>query len=441
MTRAPQQPCASLSSSPPAASGERRSCPPAEPATALELDAQLDVRAAVAPRSGVAPRSPAALQALSGVAPKAAERAHHLDFLRASLMILGVFVHASHADYDLGSYEPIRFVSGSFRMACFFLISGYFSAAMLDRYSERQFLRRRLLALGVPALFSVLVLNPPALRAMQHYFSSAPVAVTPSVNWHLHVWFLFVLIIYSIAARPLLSLCQAGAGALGRLTRPEYGEALGLVLLTAVASVVLKALEKWGGVLPAFGQYSEILCYAAENLPYFACGLLMQRAPAVFRFAHARPWLWSVAGLGLLGPRWWLEQQAITTTPQHLVHLALDFVTAFACSFALLGIAERWVRRPRRWVTLTAASAYTIYIVHYLFISLALLHSQRWGFPQPLRAVTAALVALVAGYAIHFGLVERLPLVALLLNGRLSPRRRVAPPEPVAAAAKALPGG
>jgi glucan biosynthesis protein C len=432
MTRALLQPSVSPSSFPPPASGERRSRPPPEPASPPEVGTPVDARPSVAPASGHVPQAGDVL----GAAPKPAERVHHLDFLRASMMILGVFVHASHADYDLGRYQAIRFVSGSFRMACFFLISGYFSAAMLDRYTDREFLRRRLLALGVPAVFSVLVLNPPALRAMQHYFATAPVAIEPVVNWHLHVWFLFVLMIYSLAARPLLRVCQAAAGVLGRLSRVQYGEALGLALLTAVASVALKALEKWGTALPAFDQYSEISCSAVENLPYFACGLLMQRVPRVFRFAHARPWFWGVVALGLLGPRWWLEQQAITTTLQHLLHLAMDFTTAFACSFALLSVAERWVRRPRRWVTLTAASAYTIYIVHYLFISLTLLHTQRWGFPQPLRAVTAALVALGAGYAIHFACVERVPLVALLLNGRLARRKRPA----VAVGAKALPG-
>jgi hypothetical protein len=132
-----------------------------------------------------------------------------------------------------------------------------------------------------------------------------------------------------------------------------------------------------------------------------------------------------VAALGLLGPRYWLDQQSITTTPQHLLHLALDFASAFACSFALLSAAERWIRRPRTWITLTSASAYTIYIVHYLCIALLLVLTERWGFSQPLRALTAALGALAVGYAIHFGLVERVPFVALLLNGR--PARRARP--------------
>src|SRR6185503_10344572 len=106
---------------------------------------------ALAPAS-VALEKQEALDVAPAVAAKVVERAHHLDFLRGSMMLLGVVVHASHADYDLGSYEPIRFLSGSFRMACFFIISGYFSAAMLARYPAGDFLRRRLLALGVPAL-------------------------------------------------------------------------------------------------------------------------------------------------------------------------------------------------------------------------------------------------------------------------------------------------
>ncbi|HEU4577020.1 MAG TPA: acyltransferase family protein [Polyangiaceae bacterium] len=420
-TRALPQPSSAPLSSRSPASGERRSRPPLEPVppAAPQLPA-----AAAAERSLAAPART--------LERKLAGRVHHLDFLRASMMILGVFVHASHADYDLGDYEGIRFFSGSFRMACFFLISGYFSAAMLERYSGGQYLRRRLLSLGVPALFTVLVLNPPALAAMQHYFASAPLPSTPTVNWHLHVWFLFVLMLYSLSARPLLRVWQVLSGWLNRLLGEGYVEALGVALVTAAASVVLKALEKWGTALPAFDQYSEILCASVEDLPYFAFGLLMQRSARVFRFAHARPWLWGALAIGLLGPRYWLELQPITTTPQHLLHLALDYATAFACSFALLSAAERWMRAPRRWVTWTAASAYTIYIVHYLVISLTLLYTQRAGLVQPLRAAAAALVALVVGYAAHFGLVERVPLLALLLNGRLAKRAQPAAQRAVA---------
>jgi len=425
-TRALQRPSSAPISPRSPASGERLSRPPLEPVPLEPV--QLEQRPALTATPGEGSLSAPART----LEQKPAGRVHHLDFLRASMMILGVFVHASHADYDLGDYQAIRFFSGSFRMACFFLISGYFSAAMLARYSDGQYLRRRLLSLGVPALFAVLVLNPPALTAMQHYFASSPVPSAPIVNWHLHVWFLFVLMLYSLVARPLLRAWQVLSGSLVRWFGAGYAEALGMALITAAASVVLKALEKWGTALPWFNGYSEILCSGVEDLPYFAFGLFMQRSARVFQFAHARPWLWGALALGLLGPRYWLELQPITSTPQHLMHLALDYTTAFACSFALLSAAERWVRSAQRWVTLTAASAYTIYIVHYLVISLTLLYTQRWGLGQPVRAAAAALLALAVGYGVHFGLVERLPIVALLLNGRLAKPARPAAQRAVA---------
>src|SRR6187431_1732779 len=120
------------------------------------------------------------------------QRLHHLDFTRGAMMLLGVLVHASHADYDLGRYEWLRFFSGSFRMACFFIISGYFAPALLERYGTRAFLERRLITLGVPALFCVIVLNPPAISAVWEYFATAPVPSEPTINWHVHAWFLLV---------------------------------------------------------------------------------------------------------------------------------------------------------------------------------------------------------------------------------------------------------
>src|SRR4051812_7884726 len=109
-TRALQQPSSGPSSPRPPASGERLSRPPLEPVPRAESEQR--------PALTHAETTPART-----LEQKAAGRVHHLDFLRASMMILGVFVHASHADYDLGDYQAIRFFSGSFRMACFFLIS------------------------------------------------------------------------------------------------------------------------------------------------------------------------------------------------------------------------------------------------------------------------------------------------------------------------------
>lgn len=367
------------------------------------------------------------------------ERLHHLDFLRAALMFLGVLVHASHADYDLGTFEPVRFFSGSFRMACFFLISGYFAPSLLERYGPRRFLGKRLLLLAVPALFCSAVLNPFALHAMRHYLATAPVATEPALNWHLHVWFLFTLMLYTCAAIPLVlatrSVCQHSNGARS-LARVEWPW---MLLVTLCSMFVLKVSEKWAPLLPGYFQYKEIIEPAFEDFPYFAFGVLMSESPRVFDFAHRKPGLWAPAALTLLGARAIYEPHAILSTPAHLLHLGLEYATAFSCSFALLGAVQRYVTQPWRWVRLTSESAYTVYIVHYLIIAVSLCIAQSWGLSVAGRAAFAASTALAGGLAIHFWGVRSSPLLALLLNGRTQPARVPPLPQPAVVAARPAP--
>jgi hypothetical protein len=233
----------------------------------------------------------------------------------------------------------------------------------------------------------------------------------------LHVWFLFALSLYALAA-PLL------APAVRALTQPRPTrtnaavQALFMLGLIAGCSVALKALEKWGPLLPGYASYAEILEPAVQDFPYFAFGFLMRLSPAAFAFAHRRTHGWSALALGLLIVRCFSEKQPISTTPQHLLHLSIDYSTAFACSFALLGSVQRLITEPRRWVRLTSESAYTVYIVHYLLIAVCLLQTQRLGFSLSERAACAAADSLAGGLAAHFLLVRSFPLFAFLLNGR-----------------------
>lgn len=357
---------------------------------------------------------------------KASERLHHLDFMRASMMLLGVLVHASHADYDLGNYEWLRFFSGSFRMACFFMISGYFAPVLLERYGGRQFMQKRLLVLGVPAVFCLVAINPPVLRAVEEYFSTAPVPVEPNINWHVHIWFLFVLIIYTLALRPILFLSRTLCRWLARLLGESAGDLLFVLGLTLAAGVGMKAAEKWGPLLPGFDHLEGIVVPAIEHLPYFVFGMILNRSSAAFSWVHRRVGPWALTAIILLGVRYLLERRVITTTAEHLLHLGVAFGTAFACSFALLGLAQKLITGPSRWVKLASESAYTVYIIHYLLIARLLVHTQRWGMSMPLRAVSAACFGLAGGVLVHVWVVNRVPLAAFLLNGRMPARR---PPE------------
>jgi glucan biosynthesis protein C len=199
-----------------------------------------------------------------------------------------------------------------------------------------------------------------------------------------------------------------------------------LLALAGTTAVAIKLADKVVPALPGSGYYETILEPAIENLPYFIFGILMSRSRAAFEFVHGWPKLWGTAALVLLGLRYFSEQHAITSAAEHMAHIAVDLSTAFACSFALLGVAQRLIKRPSRWVKFIAESAYTVYIVHYLIIVELLVFTERAGLDMPVRAGIASLGALAVGFALHAGVVQRVPLAALLLNGRWPARRRTA---------------
>jgi len=226
---------------------------------------------------------------------------------------------------------------------------------------------------------------------------------------------------------PWLSRALAPVLARGREDGSGRPEALVLLLVTALSGLGLKLVGKLGLSLPYYDQYAGVLEPAFGNLPFFVLGILMRRSRVVFALVHSRPWLWAACAAVLLGARYSAEQVAIQSTVEHLAHLGVDFATSFTCSFALLGFAQRLIVGPRRWVNLVSESAYTVYIVHYLVIAWALVLAQRWGLGIPVRAAGAALLATGVGLLVHVGLVRRVRLAALLLNGRLPDAPTLAP--------------
>jgi len=157
------------------------------------------------------------MQDTSGTA--AAQRFHGLDFLRATMMLLGVVLHSAQLyltmpiiDYY---WDPVRSFSmdavlifiNTFRMPVFYLLSGFFTAMLLVRRGEWGMLENRYERLIVPF---VLFLPPLALVMTilrifaRHIMATGEWGFDPGLvyyprriwdNTH-NLWFLYYLILY-----------------------------------------------------------------------------------------------------------------------------------------------------------------------------------------------------------------------------------------------------
>lgn len=145
------------------------------------------------------------------------DRIGALDAVRGILILLGVVYHAaqpyeSHAWIisDPG-YSPtlawIAFALHEFRMPGFFMLSGFLAALAYRKYGARTLLTRRLVRLGVPLLFGLLLISPlqSAITVWLHRVhcsSTLPcgVRVLHSLTVS-HLWFLVYLLLF-VAALP-----------------------------------------------------------------------------------------------------------------------------------------------------------------------------------------------------------------------------------------------
>lgn len=348
-------------------------------------------------------------------------RLHHLDFLRASMMFLGVLVHASHADYGLGNYELIRFISGSFRMPCFFIIAGFFSVMVMDRAELSSFLKKRLIMLGVPALTCVLVLVPVTVNWMMIYFAEGGAETTPHSGWMGHAWFLFVLLAYTVALLPLRTFVDVAIGWLTALFGMRISQVLFFILLVLGVMFSAKVVQKFGPLIPYYPGWKFLVSSLIGNLPHFVLGMMMYRWSNVYSFLHSNMSLWLIVALLSVFAKYELAKDEITSTLQHLIYMAVSYVTAAAVSAALFSVSSRLLTKHNAAIRLFSESAYTVYIVHYILIAGTLIVLQRVGLNMLPRMLIAFLVASVAGVLIHIFLVKKSSLVALLLNGRSRP--------------------
>lgn len=145
-------------------------------------------------------------------APK--QREYFLDSIRAWLMLLGIPFHLSliysshhwHVNSETSSagFTLFNDFIHAFRMQVFFVISGYFSYMLFQRYPLKRWWKVRVLRVGIPMLTAIPLLTLPQFLMLLTIKGQ-------SETWHLlsgyekynamawelisHLWFLLVLIV------------------------------------------------------------------------------------------------------------------------------------------------------------------------------------------------------------------------------------------------------
>ncbi|MGO9932402.1 MAG: acyltransferase family protein [Steroidobacteraceae bacterium] len=271
-------------------------------------------------------------------------------------------------------------------MSLMFLLSGLFVWPSLARKRNWRFVRDRLLRLGVPFAFGIIVLVPAAMYPV-YLVSAANPSVADYIDHYLalpfvhngQLWFLWQLLALNFVAVGINWMAPNALPALGRWAasagkRPGYFFAL-LIAVTAVAYVPLALIFtpwEWAemGFLPL--QLSRPLLYAvyfftglAIGVEGIDCGLVEADGPLARRWA-----LWLVAALASLAL--WMAATSLTfddPVPAGIrIAADLSFVLACACGcFFFLSASLRFGTRRSPVLASLSVNAYSLYLLHYVF--------------------------------------------------------------------------
>lgn len=337
--------------------------------------------------------------------PIPTERHHGIDALRGSMMLLGVVLHLA-INYVEGPEDgtwPFRDPERSplaglavlaihtFRMPIFFVMSGYFSAMLIERRGAWGYARNRAQRILLPTVVAWIVLFPLTMLAfvfvrlqtdqVDDATRAALFAAALKHPWAnagpIHLWFLEVLIIVFVLSLPAVGIARiTPEGLRSVVARVRHALFMGrarwllVPLLAALTTITMLPMHRPGIDTPQSFVFAPAIlaCYAL----YFVGGWCIRREAGMVSRLIRTGW-WHL-GLGLVAllaavvvAIAWFVVTGHGQRPAPMLLMAAQGTSAVACwllVFGLIGVAERVLARPRPAVRWLVDASFWIYLVH-----------------------------------------------------------------------------
>ena len=377
------------------------------------------------------------------------KRYHALDSLRASMMLLGIWLHTvvgfsreggwPYKDaHPTDAYDWTLGLIHTFRMPLFFVMAGFFGALLWER-GRGPFVRNRLNRILAPfalfwtCLFPVVIWmaaysknwsHPGGARRATSYILSGGFLR----DLHpLHLWFLeYLLILYAIGYA-VAALVEWAAGA--------PGIACVFATLNHWYRVVVANRWRWvifaipyagalmmmrGGFLddpPDFVPVPRIVF--AYTIPFFFGWLLFRNRDLLDTFTRGA-WKQTLAGLAVVAV-WVVTVGPVSRRPEYWYWVKPSLAIAgslvlWCMVFGLTGLYLRHGSRERRLGRYLADASYWMYIMHMPVVP--------WLGKLPMKEIKVPIVVALAFpvLVVTYDVMVRATWIGAFLNGRRYPR-------------------
>lgn len=368
------------------------------------------------------------------------QREFFLDSIRAYLMLLGIpfhlsLIYSSHS-WAVNSATPsfsltvLNDFIHAFRMQVFFIISGYFSYMLYERYDSHRWLKVRLERVAIPLLSSIPLITLPQFFLLKNYTDKingwddfTPYQKINVGVWELvsHLWFLLTLCLLTCACFYLFKKIKAIASPtaprpINKMTNLS-NISLWFLFYAFIYGVFHRFILITAPHLLSNGLFNFVVMETLFYLPFFIVGAYAYKYPWL-KAVFLKPSWPAVLGSLLLFAAYMLNQKLLADSSfmfelEIVIKSVLGVLMAnvvFSFGHALLDFQS-----PR--ITYLVNASLFIYLVHH---PLTLIYG---AFVTPLieNNLLGFLLGLVFVFACAFLLYElhkRIPLLRFLFSGK-----------------------
>jgi ABC-type multidrug transport system ATPase subunit/peptidoglycan/LPS O-acetylase OafA/YrhL len=388
------------------------------------------------------------------------ERLHALDAVRAFALLLGVVFHAGFSfipglipglwamtdNSPSSTIGVLLFTAHIFRMSLFFFVAGFFARLLFHRGGARGFWANRSKRILVPLVAGWPIIFPLTAavwvwgltRTFAGTLPAAPAnapAPPPGAFPWTHLWFLYyLLVLYAIVLTVrAASVAIDRGGSLRRAADASVrwlvhtgAAAIAIALPVALALFVRRDWIAWFGIpTPDHSVIPELASLIGYGTA-LSFGWLIHRQSDLLN-VWGRQWTWHLAG-ALAGTGACLSVAGIAPAfvPIAGGGVKLAFALAYSISiwcwsFAILGLATRFLSQANPTIRYMADASYWIYLVHLPVVCALQVAVGRLPLPWAIKFPLILIVALAVLFASYRYLV-RSTFIGQLLNGRKYPR-------------------
>lgn len=292
------------------------------------------------------------------------KRLYYLDNLKVCLTVLVIMHHAGQAYGNGGAWaytpsNPAEFMpwiwhffstNAAFFMGLYFFISGYFVPGSFDKQGSKQFIRKKLLRLGVPLLFMGAIIGV--------------LTGKPEIG---HMWFveslLVFCLVYALIRRwisPIDSECNSKPTIIGLLI---------VALLMGIGSYFIRQVspqDHWiwpFGIIPLPMEPAHYLQYVMM----FILGILAYRFQWLDRMGNGTGFTTLLIGVALAVGNYLRDGGAWNDFVWQWFGIYESLMCVFI-SFGLMWLFREFVSTTSRFWQWCAAQSYGAYVFHLLLM-------------------------------------------------------------------------